>query len=185
MKKRSKRSSYLFALIAVVLFSGCLRAGSGGSRISRALETFYVEGGLTQYFIKPVYLSGKETNIWMDFTYRHDPKKNNQVICNFSLKSSKVEHQVTNAHFVVGQEKIQLKNLKKLVYSKSKKKYNFRYTSYITYATLKKMIQQPTFQFTVDTKNNQHFVYTASNKTKRKFRTINEKMIEVISLDQN
>lgn len=182
--KRRKVNNWIILCVSTVIFSSCLRMGASGSRISRALETFYVEGGLTQYFIKPLYLKGDKTNVWMDFTYRHDPKKNNQVICNFSVKSNNNKHQVKNAYFSVGQEKITPKGLKKIVYSKHKSTYTFRYTSFLTYAELQKLAQNRLFNFVVATKNEQKFLHTPSSKTIKKLKVIDEKMISIIGLEQ-
>lgn len=184
MKKSIRISNILVLAGLLALLPSCMRMGANGARLGKAMETFYVEGGLIQYFIKPLHLKGSNTSASVDFTYRHDPKKENAVTCNFSLKSSNASHVASQAYFLLEKEKIEVKNLKKLAYSKNKSTYTFRYTSNMTYDELKRIVQSKSFSLVIFTKDKKELVHKPSSKSKRKLKTVDEKMISVVELDK-
>lgn len=87
MTKRTK-FIHILALMCLVSFSSCgmrlkgAKKGGGGT-----VETFFVEGGITQYFIKPIEFTSARSSMTIDFTTRGKADTSFKGKANFTLSS--------------------------------------------------------------------------------------------------
>jgi len=101
-KKKGAIGSLLFILILLISCSTL-----------EPFEIFYVTKGQLQYFLRPAKLTGTDSEVLMDITYREEGPEENQegfVTCNFSLLGTE-SRDIDRAYFSSGDQTWELTDL--------------------------------------------------------------------------
>jgi hypothetical protein len=126
-----KRTSLYLSISIFALYSvSCVNIKTTG-KAAKYVETFYVQEGNTQYFIKPLYYKSEESNeLLVDFTLR-DSTKQPPVRMLFTINSEKGIRGHSECSVKIREDQ---KHSAKKIYAKPVKKgYNYRYEAIVPY----------------------------------------------------
>ncbi len=130
MKIQNKTLLYLTVSAILLLTVSCIGT-KGTGKASKYVETFYVEGGHTQYFVKPVqYKSENDSELFVDFTLC-DSIKQPPVRMMFTLATENILQGHKSCK--IGVRRDQMHEAKIIFAEPVKKGYNYRYEAYIPF----------------------------------------------------
>lgn len=126
-----------FALMA----TACLKVQTTGKK-STYYETFLLQGGGTQYFIKPISIKNGKNALMLDYTLRDNFTDTSFVTCNFTLTTDIPLKNLKTLDFDLPHHHLSAQTLEKIFIEKSKK-YTYRYTSKLSYQDFKRTMSEP------------------------------------------
>ncbi|WKN44055.1 hypothetical protein [Tunicatimonas pelagia] len=147
-----KKISFSVVVILLIGLSGCMgvRPASSGGRAGKLYESFLREGGVMQYYIKPLTFSSSQEKAEVDFVYRSNFSPDSLVTCNFSLLLPDTFRDLTatEAGFQT-EEVVSLEEVQKLYADSGKSKYHVRYSAKMRYEEFLKLLtaKDVSFQF--------------------------------------
>jgi len=124
----SKRRKFaaLFLLTFLVVLQGCFSVKPQASQAGNPLyESFFLEGGVMQYFIKPLEFEGKNEELQLDVTLRDTKAAKSEATLNFSIFSENDLALADSMAIEFHAKRVAAGSISKLFFEKT----HYRYTS--------------------------------------------------------
>lgn len=170
------KSTLVIALVLIA--SACLKVQTTGKK-SKYYETFLLQEGGTQYFIKPVLIKNAHATLSLDYTLRDNAT---EVTCNFTLTTTLPLKQLKTLDFDLSGNNISTKALEKIFIEKTKN-YNYRYSSKITYQDFKRTMSEPLTSITLSD-GEQRITIVPTSSFKKVAEVVRNNIIDVIELQK-
>lgn len=170
----------LFFICSIsLLLSSCggIKVAGGGSNVSKLYEVFYIQNGVTQYFVKPLKFKNDGIKFTADFTLRNDVTPEKNIVCNFSLYSPEPIKNVEKVTITTGQSTMELFDLEKVFIEKQKNGYHLRYTSKMKFSDFSMLTKTNSSTFKVD-----NVIFESPKKVVKKLNKVDEYVIDIIEL---
>lgn len=153
----------IFYILNFLLFISCSNKS--------LIYTFYTGRDGLQYFVKPSQFESNNGDVVLiDFTYQDEKGKENDVVCNFTLKTKdKPIFNIDSAFFIINKtNKIQLSELKLLFREVEEK--SIRYSSSIKFNQFKESIITDQLKLLIHSQNSIYILLPTKSfkKTKEK-----------------
>ncbi len=181
------KNKYLIFYVSILFFllnlSSCGMMMMGGKKEKFSVyEEYYINEGITQYFVKPLIFKSKDYKFTIDYTFR-DSITTSFVTANSSLFSDQPIKTIDSIIILIdNSKKVKVKNNKKL-FIDMKKKYQIRHSGNISYNELKTFFSGTVFEVNVFT-NNSNIILFPSKQTLKSIRLFNTHGIEIIELNK-
>ena len=131
----NKSVSIFLCLLMCSTSISCISFKKNASKKSNShYETFFINDSTMQYFIKPIDYKG-QVDIQLDFTFRKINTIFSDVKLNFSVFSD-TPNPIKSLNFYPN-DSINISNIELMFKEKRKKKYVYRYTTIVSYLSLK------------------------------------------------
>lgn len=170
---------FLFVCSISLLLTSCggIKVAGGGSNVSKLYEVFYIQNGVTQYFVKPLKFKSNSVKFTADFTLRSDVTPEKNIVCNFSLYSPEPIKSVEKVSVTTGQSTMELFDLEKVFIEKQKNSYHVRYTSKMKFSDFSALTKTNSSAFNVD-----NAIFESPKKVVKKLNKVDEYVIDIIEL---
>ncbi|ACF15106.1 hypothetical protein Ctha_2657 [Chloroherpeton thalassium ATCC 35110] len=128
LKGFPKHTEKIVALLffTALFFQGCFSVKPQASQSRNSLyESFFLEGSIMQYFIKPLEFQSKDAELSLDVTLRDSKDPNDEATLNFSIFSEKDLALADSVAIVFSDTRVSARSHSKLFFEKTV----YRYTS--------------------------------------------------------
>jgi hypothetical protein len=127
----------IFACILV--FPSCISIKPATSKSGKSsYESFFLENGNEQFYIKPILFKGEHNRLLVDFTLR---TSGDECVANFSISGSEILEKPDSVVISNAQCSIQLTDINRLYTEVNKSCYQTRYTSKLQVSDLLKLME--------------------------------------------
>jgi len=165
----------LLLAVAVTLI-GCHSVKPTTSRGGKNLfETFYVGEEGTQYFIKPLTMSNKESKeeVLIDFTFRYKDRIQDSATVNFTILSSDIYKALDRLAISNTSDKTTTDQVKLLFNEKTKKGFKSRFSTRLPLVDVKKIFDHSDWNFVVSTPD-QTVTFVPNKKNQKKINSLRD-----------
>jgi hypothetical protein len=172
----------IFILVLSIISTSCLKIQSKG-RASKYYETFLLQGGGTQYFIKPIEFKSNRILFSTDFILKDNISDTSSVVCNFTFSSPTSYKPLKGLSFIVDNQELSVLSMDK-IYIEKTKNYDYRYTTTLRYQDFKLVFSKP-LQF-IKIKDGEQEVKILPNASfVKKAKYVRENIIHIIDMQKN
>jgi len=173
-----------FILIIYIFFSNsCINIKFSDKKTGKDLyEEFFIDKGVTQYFIKPIKFKSDEFSYIVDFTFRDTATAKSYIIANFSIYSNEKTEVYDSIGFYADNVVCKFINPVKLYIDADKNLYIRRFTAYLKYDEMKKLFSSENMRIFISS-NNKLNELLPTKSTKKHISLINDNLLEFIELN--
>ena len=168
----------LTCVVISIILTGCFnfkRAPMKGK--DTHYETFLVDEGITQYFIKPLTYTSGEVSFKVDYTFRDSVNSQSFITCNYSLFTPE-KVSVEQVIFHTDSSSFSAKNSER-IYLKKDEKFHYRATSDIRYRNLIQLLEAGKTRVQIGMENTNRTL-TPEKETKDKYTYMRANLLPVI-----
>lgn len=166
------RSSNFKFILLMLICSGCLSIKPAATKSGKKyFETFFVGEEGTQYFIKPIFFKGENSNenLFLDISFRYRNEIKDSATVNFSIKSSLLYKKIDSLSLFNKNNKIESDQVALLFNEKSKTGFTSRYSTRISLDRIKEIFNDDAWEMTIYNDN----IRTSYKPHKKSIRAVN------------
>ncbi|MEL6194316.1 MAG: hypothetical protein AAFR66_19805 [Bacteroidota bacterium] len=146
------------------------------SKRDKLVETFFVEEGITQYFIKPLMLKGeKKSTLYVDFTFRDQEVSNDSATVNFSIEDENTLKKIESLTLITSDQTVSVSDISFLLTKDRGGSFESRYSSRIPLEEVKKLFEKEEWKATVLNEGST-MRFSSSGKAERSIEKLNERI---------
>ncbi len=175
--KRFSSVSYLIILTSIFVLSSCMgaRMPMSGKR-DKLVETFFIEKGITQYFIKPLMLKGeKKGALYLDFTFRDQGVPNDSATVNFSVEDENTLKKVESLSLTTSGQTASVNGITFLLTKDRGGSFESRYSSNMSLDEVKELFEHAEWQATV-VNDGSAMRFSSNGKTEKAIEKLNDRV---------
>ncbi len=176
--KRFSSFSYLIILTSIFVLSSCMgaRMPMSGKR-DKLVETFFIEKGITQYFIKPLMLKGERKGaLYLDFTFRDQEVQNDSATVNFSVENESTLKEVESLRVIASGQTASASDITFLLTKDRGGSFESRYSSKIPLDEVKKLFEHAEWQATIVNEGST-IRFTSPGKAMKSIEKLNDRVL--------
>ena len=146
------------------------------SKRDKLVETFFVEEGITQYFIKPLMLKGEKKNtLYVDFTFRDQEVSNDSATVNFSIEDENTLKAVESLTLTASGQTVLVSDISFLLTKDRGGSFESRFSSRIQLEEVKNLFEQEEWQATVVNEGST-MRFSSTGKAEKSIGKLNERV---------
>lgn len=175
--KKAIPLSLFFFTFSILISCGGIKP-AGGKSGKNLYETFYVGEEGMQYFIKPLPFESKNSELFLDITFRHKDKVQDSATINFSIKGKDLIKQIdtltlftvtNNIAFSLPSSKIEY-----MFSERQKDDYVSRFSTKMPLIEIQKLFKNSEWKAILKSKEISTKEYVSTSSTQKKIQKLNQ-----------